>query len=49
VAESRLGLDTGVAANLRLSAMTRLYAMYDGRFRQNFTSHTGTLGVEFRW
>ncbi len=49
VSESKLGLDTGAAANLRLSAMTRLYAMYDGRFRQNFTSHTGTLGVEFRW
>lgn len=49
VGESRLGLDAGAAATLRLSAMTRLYVSYDGRFRENFTSHGGTGGIEFRW
>jgi hypothetical protein len=29
--------------------VVRLYAVYDGRFRSNFTSHTGTAGVEFRF
>jgi uncharacterized protein with beta-barrel porin domain len=49
VGESRLGVDAGAAATWRLSAMTRVYASYDGRFRSNFTSHSGTVGVEFRW
>jgi uncharacterized protein with beta-barrel porin domain len=49
VGESRLGADLGAAATYRLSSMMRFYAAYDGRFRSNFTSHTGTLGVELRW
>ncbi len=49
VGESRLGVDAGAAATLRLSAMTRFYAAYDGRFRDNFTSHSGTIGLELRW
>ena len=27
----------------------RLYTVYDGRYRSNFTSHTGTAGAEFRF
>jgi uncharacterized protein with beta-barrel porin domain len=49
VGESRLGADAGATATYRLSAMTRVYASYDGRFRSNFTSHTGMAGIEFRW
>jgi uncharacterized protein with beta-barrel porin domain len=49
VGESRIGADAGATATYRLSAMTRVYASYDGRFRSNFTSHTGTAGIEFRW
>jgi outer membrane autotransporter protein len=49
VGESRVGGDAGLAATLRLSALTRLYAAYDGRFRSNFTSHSGVIGAEFRW
>jgi uncharacterized protein with beta-barrel porin domain len=49
VGESLLGVDAGATATYRLSAMTRIYASYDGRFRSNFTSHTGTAGIEFRW
>ncbi len=49
VSESRFGADAGAAATLRLSATARLYAGYDGRFRSNFTSHSGVIGAEFRW
>lgn len=49
VGELRLGADAGGTATYRLSAMTRVYASYDGRFRSNFTSHTGMVGLEFRW
>jgi uncharacterized protein with beta-barrel porin domain len=49
VTESKYGLDTGATASVRLSAIARLYAVYDGRFRDGYQSHTGTLGVEFRW
>lgn len=49
VAESRLGADAGATATYRISSTTRVYASYDGRFRSNFTSHTGMAGVEFRW
>ncbi len=49
VSEGKYGLDGGAAASLRLSPIARLYAAYDGRFRDGFQSHTGTLGLEFRW
>lgn len=49
VRESRFGLDTGGTFSTRLNSAVRLYAIYDGRFRQSFVSHTGTLGVELRW
>ncbi len=49
VQESKYGLDTGAMASVRLSALARLYAVYDGKFRDGFHSNSGTLGVEFRW
>lgn len=49
VSESRTGFDAGASASLRLSKNARLYAIYDGRFRSNFESHGGTLGLELRW
>lgn len=49
VSEDRLGFDAGAALSVRLSQQARLYAVYDGRFRGNFESHAGTLGVEFRF
>jgi uncharacterized protein with beta-barrel porin domain len=49
IAEGKYGLDTGVVASLRLSPIARLYATYDGRFRQGFQSNGGTLGLELRW
>jgi hypothetical protein len=49
VTESKYGADTGASVSLRLSPLARLYAVYDGRFRNGFESHTGTLGLELRW
>jgi uncharacterized protein with beta-barrel porin domain len=49
VQESKYGIDTGAMASVRLSPITRLYAVYDGKFRDGFQSHGGTLGLEFRW
>jgi uncharacterized protein with beta-barrel porin domain len=49
VGESRFGVDAGASASVRFAEVVRLYALYDGRFRRNFTSHGGTLGVEVRF
>ena len=49
VSESKYGFDTGAAASVRLSPLARLYALYDGRFRNGFQSHGGTVGLELRW
>jgi uncharacterized protein with beta-barrel porin domain len=49
VSESKYGIDAGAMASLRLSPISRLYAVYDGKFRDGFQSHGGTLGLEFRW
>jgi hypothetical protein len=49
VSESKYGVDAGASASLRLSPLARLYLSYDGKFRDGFTSHGGTLGLEFRW
>lgn len=49
VMESRLGFDTGAMASYRFARNARLYAGYDGRFRDGYQAHGGTLGVEVRW
>lgn len=49
IRESTLGADAGAAASYILSRTTRLYAAYDGRFRDNYRSHQGTLGLELKW
>lgn len=49
VKESTLGADAGATLSAKMTDVVRLYAVYDGRFRSNFTSHTGTVGVEFRF
>ena len=49
VRESSAGADAGAAFSVKISPLTRLYAAYDGRFRGNLTSHSGTFGAEFRW
>lgn len=49
IRESTLGADAGAMASIKINQLARIYAVYDGRFRGNFTSHTGTAGVEFRW
>ncbi len=49
VRESNLGADAGAVISAKVSQLARLYAVYDGRFRSNYTSHTGTIGAELRW
>ena len=41
--------DAGASASVKLSDALRLYAIYDGRFRDGFSAHAGTLGFEYRW
>lgn len=49
IGESRYGADAGAAASFSLSNSFRLYARYDGRFREHFVSHQGTAGFEVKW
>lgn len=49
IRESRNGADAGAAASWILSNTARLYANYDGRFRDGYQAHQGTLGVELKW
>jgi uncharacterized protein with beta-barrel porin domain len=49
VLESMYGADAGASVSYILSNTARLYANYDGKFRDGFTSHQGTLGVELKW
>jgi len=49
IRESRNGADAGAGASWILSNAARLYANYDGRFRDGYQSHQGTLGVELKW
>ena len=44
-----LPADAGAAVSLSLSNSFRLYARYDGRFREHFDSHQGTAGLEVKW
>ncbi|WFU21612.1 autotransporter outer membrane beta-barrel domain-containing protein [Bradyrhizobium sp. CB1717] len=49
IGESRYGMDAGGSASLSLTNTARLYVNYDGKFRNELTSHQGTVGFEYRW
>lgn len=49
IGESRYGADAGAVASLSLTSNFRLYARYDGKFREHFESHQGTAGFEMKW
>lgn len=49
IGESRYGMDAGASASLSLTNAARLYVNYDGKFRNELTSHQGTIGFEYRW
>jgi uncharacterized protein with beta-barrel porin domain len=49
IGESQYGADAGAAASLSLSNNFRLYAHYDGKFRAQYQSHQGTVGLEIKW
>lgn len=49
IGESRYGMDAGGSVSLSLTNAARLYVNYDGKFRNELTSHQGTAGFEYRW
>ena len=49
VRESEFGADSGATLSAKVTDAVRFYAIYDGRFRSNVTSHSGTVGAEFRF
>lgn len=49
IRESQYGADAGGQASLIVSNNVRLYANYDGRYRDGFQSHQGTGGIELKW
>lgn len=49
IADARVEFATGASFGLRLASNMRIYVNYDGRFRSDFESHSGTVGMEFRW
>lgn len=49
IGESQYGADAGAAASLILSNNFRVYAHYDGKFRSQYQSHQGTVGLEMKW
>jgi hypothetical protein len=49
IRESNLGADAGAALSAKVTDAMRIYIVYDGRYRSNLTSHSGTVGAEFRW
>jgi len=49
IGESRYGMDAGASASLSLTNTARLYVNYDGKFRNELTSHQGTAGFEYKW
>jgi uncharacterized protein with beta-barrel porin domain len=49
VEESRFGFETGATGSVFVTDSARLYGIYDGKFRDGFQQHGGTLGVEFKW
>jgi len=49
IGESRYGADAGAAASLSLTNNFRLYAHYDGKFRAQYQSHQGIVGLEVKW
>lgn len=49
VEESRYGFETGATGSVFLTESARLYMIYDGKFRDGFQQHGGTLGLEIKW
>jgi uncharacterized protein with beta-barrel porin domain len=49
VRESDYGADAGTTLSAKVTDAMRLYLVYDGRYRSNFVSHSGTVGAEFHF
>lgn len=49
ILDDRFEFAAGASGTVKVSDNLRFYAIYDGRFRDGFVAHGGTLGVELRW
>jgi len=49
VSESQYGVNAGTTLSVNFTQMVRAYLAYDGKFRDGFTSHTGTAGLDVSW
>jgi uncharacterized protein with beta-barrel porin domain len=49
VEDARLGFETGTGLSVFITQTLRLYALYDGKFRDGFHSNSGTVGMEVKW
>lgn len=49
IAESQYGFNTGATLSVSFTQSIRAYLAYDGKFREDFSSHTGTAGLDIRW
>jgi uncharacterized protein with beta-barrel porin domain len=49
VRESTYGADAGATLSGKVTDMMRLYIVYDGHYRSNLISHSGTVGAEIRF
>lgn len=49
VRESTTGVDAGGMMSFGMTGTSRVYLAYDGKFRDGFTSHHGTAGLEVRF
>lgn len=49
VKEATTGVDAGGMLSFGITGTARAYLAYDGKFRDGFTSHHGTAGLEFRF
>lgn len=49
VKDARIGFETGAALSIFITETLRLYVIYDGKFRDGFSSNSGTVGLELKW
>ena len=49
VEDARVGFETGAALSIFITQTLRLYALYDGKFRNGFTANSGTIGLDVKW
>lgn len=49
VPDARTGFDTGAALSAFITPNTRLYTLFDAKFRDGYQFYGGTVGLDVRW